>query len=230
LVLTRGQPTSIEVVNRTPEPTAVHWHGIELESYYDGAVGWSGQPGKTAPAIPPGGRFEVHITPKRAGTFMYHTHFDEMRQQYGGLVGPLIVTESGESWNPTRDFVFVISDGRRGSVVINGADTPPTKDLVAGRTYRLRIADIAIYRQNLRAQVRRDSALVEWRPVAKDGFTLPANQAVVRRAVAQVASGETADFELTPDRAGEYILEIGVPAGATGIQVQGAVRLHVSDR
>ena len=42
LLLTRGEPTSIEVVNRSTEPTAVHWHGIELESYYDGAVGWSG--------------------------------------------------------------------------------------------------------------------------------------------------------------------------------------------
>src|SRR5262245_51993869 len=30
LVLTRGEPTSIEVVNRSGEPTAVHWHGIEL--------------------------------------------------------------------------------------------------------------------------------------------------------------------------------------------------------
>ncbi|MBK8058814.1 MAG: multicopper oxidase domain-containing protein, partial [Gemmatimonadetes bacterium] len=25
----------ITVVNRLSEPTAVHWHGIELESYYD---------------------------------------------------------------------------------------------------------------------------------------------------------------------------------------------------
>src|SRR6185369_7697434 len=42
LRLTRGEPTSIEVINRTPEPTAVHWHGIELDSYYDGVAGWSG--------------------------------------------------------------------------------------------------------------------------------------------------------------------------------------------
>ena len=230
LLLTRGEPTSIEVVNRTPEPTAVHWHGIELESYYDGAVGWSGRPGKTAPAIPPGGRFDVHITPKRAGTFMYHTHFDEMRQQFGGLVGALIVQEPGTQWDPARDFVFVISDGRRGAVVINGDATTVPKELIAGTTYRLRFADIAIFRQNLRVQVRRDSSLAQWRAVAKDGFTLPDQQAVVRRASAQVASGETADFELTPDRPGDYLLEIGVPILPAGFQVQGAVRLHVSDK
>src|SRR4029077_15816230 len=42
LVLTRGEPAEIKVVNRLKEPTTVHWHGIELESYYDGVPGWSG--------------------------------------------------------------------------------------------------------------------------------------------------------------------------------------------
>jgi FtsP/CotA-like multicopper oxidase with cupredoxin domain len=31
-VVHRGEPTSIWVVNRTTEPTAVHWHGIELDA------------------------------------------------------------------------------------------------------------------------------------------------------------------------------------------------------
>lgn len=228
LVLTRGQPTTIEVVNRSPEPTSVHWHGIELESYYDGAVGWSGIGGHKAPSIRPGKRFEVHITPKRAGTFMYHTHFDELRQQSAGLVGALIVLEPGEQRDSTRDLVFVVSDGVRGGVVINGSATPPTKELQVGATYRLRIADIAVYRQNLRVRVTRDSSLTSWRAVAKDGFILPATQATVRPSMAQVASGETADFELTPDRPGDLMLEIGVPSSPTTIQVQGAVRLRVS--
>ncbi|HEX6058372.1 MAG TPA: multicopper oxidase domain-containing protein, partial [Gemmatimonadaceae bacterium] len=34
IVLVRGVPVGITVVNRTPEPTIVHWHGIELESYF----------------------------------------------------------------------------------------------------------------------------------------------------------------------------------------------------
>ena len=42
IVLTRGQPVEIEVVNRLNSPTAIHWHGIEVESYYDGVPGWSG--------------------------------------------------------------------------------------------------------------------------------------------------------------------------------------------
>ena len=45
LVLTRGEPTEITVVNRMTAPTAMHWHGIELDSYYDGVPGWSGTRG-----------------------------------------------------------------------------------------------------------------------------------------------------------------------------------------
>jgi FtsP/CotA-like multicopper oxidase with cupredoxin domain len=42
IILTRGEPVEIEVVNRLKERTAIHGHGIELESYYDGVPGWSG--------------------------------------------------------------------------------------------------------------------------------------------------------------------------------------------
>lgn len=208
LLLTRGEPTSIDVVNRTPEPTSVHWHGIELESYYDGVAGWSGTVGRTAPAIRPDSTFEVRITPKRAGTFMYHTHFNDMRQQYGGLVGPLIVLERGERWNPDRELLVVVSDGPHASLRVNGTATPPSRDLRAGTTYRIRVADVAIYQQNLTVRVVRDSSELRWRPVAKDGFTLPPQQATARPGNASVNSGETADFEFTPDRPGDMTLEI----------------------
>jgi len=51
MVLHRGEPTTITVVNRSTEPTSIHWHGIELESYYDGVVGLGGMPGSRTPPI-----------------------------------------------------------------------------------------------------------------------------------------------------------------------------------
>jgi manganese oxidase len=221
LVLTRGESTAIEVVNRTSEPTSVHWHGVELDSYYDGAVGWGGDARRTSPAVGPGESFEVRITPRRAGTFMYHTHFDEMRQQFGGLVGALVVLEPGQRWDPTRDLVFVLGDGSTGQqrtampnrTSINGSLDPPPIDLEVGRTYRIRIADMALYRPNVHVQIVRDSTPVSWQALAKDGFELPVSQATIRPAFARVASGETADFELTPDRPGELRLEVKAPLG-----------------
>ena len=215
LVLTRGEPTAIEVVNRTSEPTAVHWHGIELASYYDGVVGFGGTPGVlTTPAIRPGGRFEVRISPKRAGTFMYHTHFDELRQTYGGLVGVIVVLEPGQWWDPERDRVFAVTDPssvqpRR--YYINGSLAPPPQDLHLGTTYRFRIANPSADAPNVRFRITPDSAPIgvtvpiagealPWRPVAKDGWALAGALASVRPSGQRVATGETADFEFTPDR------------------------------
>ena len=91
-----------------------------------------------------------------------------------------------------------------------------------GKTYRLRIADIAVFRMALRVRLVRDSALVSWRSIAKDGFTLPRVQAMP--SIVNLPSGETADFEFTPDRAGEVMLEVGVPNEPP----QGRVVLRVS--
>ena len=91
----------------------------------------------------------------------------------------------------------------------------------------MRIANIAVFRQALFARVTRDSSLVEWRAVAKDGFTLPAVQATLRPSKAQVSSGETADFELTPDSQGELRLEVGVPRRGGTVLIEGVVKLHV---
>ena len=230
LLLTRGEPTSIEVVNHSTEPTTVHWHGIEVDdSYYDGAAGWSGNAARRAPAIRPGTSFDAHLTPRRAGTFIYHTHFNEMRQQFGGLAGPLVVLEPGERWDPTHDLLFFISDAARGGVVINGSASPKPMELRVGSTYRIRIANIASDRGTLLVRVSQDSTVTSWRPVAKDGFALPASQATARPTVARVGTGETADFELTPATSGELRLEIGAPKLGGGIQVEHAVRLTVRE-
>ena len=50
LVLTRGELTYITIVNRLSAATAVHWHGMELPSYYDGVTGLSGNAAGRAPS------------------------------------------------------------------------------------------------------------------------------------------------------------------------------------
>jgi FtsP/CotA-like multicopper oxidase with cupredoxin domain len=215
LVLTRGEPTVIEVVNRTPEHTSVHWHGIELESFHDGVVGVSGFSNRTTPAIRPGTSFEARITPRRAGSFMYHTHFNELRQYVGGLTGALIVLEPGDRWDPDRDRVFLIGDPRGAGPknTVNGSEAPVFADLRVGTTYRFRFMNIAVGRPGTRVSLLSEGRPLTWRAIAKDGWTLDSVQATIRPSVHHVGSGETADFQFTPNQPGDLLLELRAPNG-----------------
>jgi FtsP/CotA-like multicopper oxidase with cupredoxin domain len=150
LVLTRGEPVEITVVNRMTEPTGMHWHGIELDSFYDGVPGWGGQPGRVAPAIAPGESFVAKFTPPRAGTFFYHTHWHNDAQLAGGLYGPLLVLEPGERYDPATDHIVVI--GLNGALqedqwaplinTFNGSPKPDPIVMRANVPNRLRLIDL----------------------------------------------------------------------------------------
>ena len=87
IVLTQNQPVEIAVMNTLKDATAIHWHGIELESYYDGVPGWGGVGDKRAPPVEPGETFVARMIPPRAGTFIYHTHWHDEAQLTGGVHG-----------------------------------------------------------------------------------------------------------------------------------------------
>lgn len=218
LVLTRDEPVAITVINNLPEPTSVHWHGIELESYYDGVSGWSGRPGHIAPAIAPGDSFVVHMTPPRAGTFIYHTHFDELGQLTSGMYGPLVVMEPGQSFDPRGDKILLLSGDRpvrrpaqntpqaATTMLLNGRQDPEL-GLEARTTYRLRMINIAPGGTMLFSLFAGEHP-VSWLPVAKDGADLPPSQRIARPASQLIGVGETYDFELTPAEPGTLRLEV----------------------
>jgi FtsP/CotA-like multicopper oxidase with cupredoxin domain len=216
--LKRGEPVSITVVNELPEATAVHWHGIELESYFDGVAGFSGTPAKISPAIAPKDSFEARFTPPRAGTFIYHPHADEVRQQQAGLSGAIVVTDGSEAYDADHDIVMLVSTPRRiedrGVVLLNGTSRPLPRVMRAGERYRLRFVDIHTYRPSMIARLMRDSTVMTWRAIAKDGRDLPADQATVRPAVQQSGNGETYDFEFVPTAPGDLRFTISAANGA----------------
>jgi FtsP/CotA-like multicopper oxidase with cupredoxin domain len=220
LVLTRGQPTDIIVENRLREPAAIHWHGIELQSWSDGVAGWSGAGQHLAPAIMPGDSFVAHLTLPRAGTFMYHTHLNDLEQLGSGLYGAIVVLEPGRKFDPSRDHVWVsgwdspMPEPPR--VIVNGDSLPPPLVLKAGVPHRLRFVNIGLALP-VGFSIYRDSALVRWRRLAKDGADLPASQAVMVAASQAVQVGETYDFEFTPEP-GEYRLAEGIPTKPFAVQ------------
>lgn len=199
IVLHRGEPTRIWVVNHTPEMTQVHWHGLEIESYYDGVAGLSGMDSAIAPPIEPGDSFQVLVTPPRAGTFIYHTHINDIRQQTHGLYGPLIVLDSGQRWNPDSDRVYTIGNVP-GHLAVNGGTTLAPATLKAGVPYRFRFINITITSPGIHLRMMRNGAPVQWTPLAKDGRALAPWQRTPVDARQPINIGETFDFGMeTPD-------------------------------
>lgn len=228
IVLTRGEPVSINIMSRISEPTSVHWHGIELDSYFDGVPGWGGHPGSVTPVIAPGGSFVAEMTPPRAGTFIYHTHSHDDRQLVSGMYGALLVLEPGERYERERDRLLILSTAGptpRGipaperPVLLNGAEQPDLGVFQAGQVYRLRLINITSDNSAFSMHLLSGKDHLQWRPIAKDGATLPAAQSTARETQQVISVGETYDFEFRAQKPGELRLEVRTGRGATRMSV-----------
>ncbi len=99
----QGDRVRFVVHNELPEPTSVHWHGLEVPVQYDGV------PGLTQDFIPPGGasvyEFDLHQT----GTFFYHSHI--AMQEAFGMVG-LFIVHPQIAYDPPvdRDFALIFQN------------------------------------------------------------------------------------------------------------------------
>jgi len=221
LDLVRGETVAITVVNRVGRPISVHWHGIEVQdSYVDGVPGFSGEGTHLTPAIAPGDSFVAQFAPPRAGTFMYHAHVDEAREDLGGLEGALIVRDAGMQPAPDDHIFFLkgIASSHMHPLEIDGSADPDTIVLHAGEPARFRFLNLSEFniaptvflttRPDSEATMARDTMLARWTPVAKDGFDIPAAAQVPKPARQRFAVGETYDFEYTATERGTLRLEV----------------------
>ncbi|MFW8635678.1 multicopper oxidase family protein [Cribrihabitans pelagius] len=90
-------------VNRLPQASTVHWHGIRAANAMDGVAGLTQEP------VPPGGSFDYDFALPDAGTFWYHAHNRSAEQVARGLHGPLIVEEAAPP-DVDADTVLVLDD------------------------------------------------------------------------------------------------------------------------
>jgi FtsP/CotA-like multicopper oxidase with cupredoxin domain len=218
LELKRGQPVRILVKNNLEEPSGVHWHGLEIQSYPDGVPGFSGIGDRIMPPIPPGGSFAAEFTPPRSGTFPYHSHLHELRQIGSGMYGAIIVSDAPR--DTTRDHLIVAGGGglpmffKQGPtfLLVNGSPSPRPIGMTAGDTNRVRLVSIHAD-EVLHFRFGTDSSTARWMPLARDGADLP--PALRRSALARMSMGpgETADFTYVPARPGRMSLEVWIERG-----------------
>jgi len=99
-----GDHVRIFVTNRLPEQTSIHWHGQRLPNGMDGVTGLN------QPPIMPGKTFVYEFVARRAGTFMYHPHADEMVQMAMGMMGFWVTHPKNPAQHAVdRDFVFLLN-------------------------------------------------------------------------------------------------------------------------
>ncbi len=99
----QGDRVRVVVHNELPEPTSLHWHGLELPIQYDGV------PGLTQNLIPPGGTYVYEFDLHQTGTFFYHSHI--AMQEAFGMVG-LFIIHPRIAYDPPvdRDFALVFQN------------------------------------------------------------------------------------------------------------------------
>ncbi|WP_454062467.1 multicopper oxidase domain-containing protein [Candidatus Nitrospira salsa] len=142
----QGDRVRFVVHNDLPEPTSVHWHGLELPMQYDGV------PGVTQDLIPPGKKHIYEFDLHQTGTFFYHSHV--AMQEAFGMAG-LFIIHPKIAYDPPvdRDFVLLFQNffippnaNRADSMAmdwnwhtINGRSGPYTTPMVCKHGERVRV-------------------------------------------------------------------------------------------
>jgi FtsP/CotA-like multicopper oxidase with cupredoxin domain len=207
LRVTEGDAVEISVTNRLAEPTSVHWHGLHVPNAQDGVAGI------TQEAIAPGATFLYRFSAPHAGTFMYHAHGPNSREQIDrGLYGALVIDPQGiDPLRADREYILALQgwmiDAQAMDAMsmgynyftVNGKSYPATQPIVArpGELVRLRFINPSqtIHPMHLHGT---DMAIV-----AKDGEALAMPQ---RINTVTLNPGETYDVVFRADNPGRWVL------------------------
>ncbi|MFQ5449246.1 MAG: multicopper oxidase domain-containing protein [Nitrospinaceae bacterium] len=101
---TEGETIRIILKNELPEPTSIHWHGLEVPNKQDGSGG------VTEGVTLPGETHVYEFTLYQSGTFMYHTGFNVMKQDGLGLGGLVVIHPREEKNKPDREFAIMLQE------------------------------------------------------------------------------------------------------------------------
>ena len=224
--VTEGDQVRVIVKNELPDPTTIHWHGVEVPNAMDGV------PGVTQDPILPGETFTYEFTAKPAGTFMYHSHFEGDVQVSAGLYAPIIIDPKEPEANPPAvDVTLMISEWlvRGGQTfaampmsgmepnyfTLNGKSFPATETITVKKGERVRLRFIGI------GQFIHPMHLhgFPFEIVATDGHPVPQGARLIKDTVS-VAPGERYDIEFVATEAGQWVLHCHILHHTTNDNVE----------
>jgi FtsP/CotA-like multicopper oxidase with cupredoxin domain len=209
--VTEGDKVRVILKNTLPEPTTIHWHGIQVPNNMDGVPDLSQKP------IEPGQSFTYEFTAGTPGTYMYHTHYDDDKQMSLGLYAPFIIDPKDNKNKPDVDVLLMLSEWRvvNGQTfaampmaamepnyfTINGKSAPSTPEIEIkkGQRVRLRFYGVGqlIHPMHLHG--------FPFKLVATDGHDVP-EAAQMTMDTISVAPGQRFDVEFVADQDGKWLL------------------------
>jgi FtsP/CotA-like multicopper oxidase with cupredoxin domain len=148
-----GDRVRVILHNKLPEPTSIHWHGIEVPPEMDGV------PFINQPMIEPGASFTYEFTLHQHGTFFYHSH--SPMQQMMGTIGLFIIhPQTRHAPHCHKDFGLILQEWALlpnnpapntlkmefNWLTINGKAGPATTPMIVrqGERVRLRLVNLGM--------------------------------------------------------------------------------------
>lgn len=228
LRIRQGDRVRINVRNRLPETTTIHWHGLILPNIMDGPAHITQDPIET------GGIYHYEFTAVQSGTYLYHSHDHVDRQQALGLYGALLIdpAERDPSLEADHEYAvmlqeWLIRDGltfpampmdgaQPNFFTINGRAFPATDTirLRVGETLKVRFIGSSngfIHPMHIHGG--------PFQVVAIDGQTLPAT-ARYQADTLNVAPGQRYDVIWTARRPGKWLIHCHIAHHTTNNNVE----------
>lgn len=224
----QGDRVRINVTNRLPESTTVHWHGLILPNVMDGPAHVTQEP------IENGSVYRYEFTAVQSGTYFYHSHDHVDRQQALGLYGALIIepAEPDPSLRADHEYTLQLQEwllregltypampmegGQPNYFTINGRAWPATD------TIRMRVGETLKVRF-----IGSNSGFIHpmhihggpFVVVARDGETLP-ESARFKADTINVGPGQRYDVIWTALRPGKWLIHCHIAHHTTNNNVE----------
>ncbi len=235
----QGDRVRINVTNKLPDTTTVHWHGLILPNVMDGAARVTQEP------IANGELYRYEFTAVQSGTYFYHSHDHGDRQQALGLYGAMIIDPAtpAEDLKADHEYTIMLQEwlvregltypampmegGMPNYFTINGRAYPATDtiEMKVGETLKVRF-------------IGSTSGLIHpmhihggpFEVVARDGETLPPGSRFKADTV-NVGPGQRYDVIWTARKSGKWMIHCHIPHHMTNNNTEqaggGGLMMHI---
>ena len=199
--------------NHLPEPTGIHWHGLEIPYEMDGVPGIGQKP------IMPGERFVYEFPLHQHGTFFYHSHM-AMQEMVGMLGGFIVHPRTPYTPAVDKDYLIALQE----YFVLPNSTVPNSMNMEFNwLTFNGKAGPAAtplIIRQGERVRIRIINLGMDHHPIHLHGFTFwetgreGARQPESlwhRGNTVLVGVAQARDIEFVADRPGEWMFHCHLP-------------------